>query len=179
MITLVVLIVLILLGISIKENYVGLEPASYNNPKGFLWEFDENAARDAIGHAKRVVSKYNNDYYGQGYFKAGTTKLDESVMDPMYNLRVITKELLDMERDIREKQCIDCVMKQLEKAKAQIEEAIKLDKKGQISGLLADIQNKIHVISKKIENNHPFILLDIQNLRKYIGHVAFGSFVNA
>jgi broad specificity phosphatase PhoE len=139
-------------------------------------------ARDATDHARRTVVPQHgiSDYYGQKYYRAGTTVKDLPVLDPMYNLRKATQQLLEIEEDLREHECTECIGKQVQDVMAEIDEAIELDQHNnhRIPDLLTTVQKEVATIAKQIETDQPrlLVLQTIRALRKYMGRIAYGAF---
>ena len=75
------------------------------------------------------------------------------VMNPLFNLREIAKQLILLEDHIshREKRCPDCILKHSYTVEALIDECICLDKKMNYCSITADLNNRYHEIAKILE----------------------------
>lgn len=127
---------------------------------------------DATDYAKVFASKHSDDYYGQNYFRADTTRVEEPVLDPLFNLRMVVDELLKLENDLREKQCLDCVGKHLTNALAWTNDAIKLCENA-IKPFLCAVRQNLLEIGKM--DSVPLLIQKIYQLRKRIGEKAFSN----
>ena len=77
------------------------------------------------------------------------------VMDPMYNMREMCKQIILLEDHLfqKEKRCHDCICKHFLTIEALAEEAITLDKSHKYPEL-EEIPTKVRAITKKYISNH-------------------------
>jgi hypothetical protein len=105
------------------------------------------------------------------------------VMDPMYNMREMCKQVILLEDHLfqKEKRCHDCICKHFLTIEALAEEAITLDKYHKYPEL-NDIPSKVRVITKKYINNHKdtsqhaITAQELRELRKTLMQKSFNHF---
>jgi hypothetical protein len=105
------------------------------------------------------------------------------VLDPMYNMREICKQLILLEDHLfqKEKRCHDCICKHFLTIEALAEEAITLDKHQKYPEL-NDIPTKVRTITKKYIMNHKntaqhaITAQELRELRKSMMQKSFNYF---
>jgi hypothetical protein len=105
------------------------------------------------------------------------------VLDPMYNMREICKQLILLEDHLfqKEKRCHDCICKHFLTIEALAEEAITLDKHQKYTEL-NDIPTKVRKITKKYITNHKdtaqhaITAQELRELRKSMMQKSFNYF---
>jgi hypothetical protein len=105
------------------------------------------------------------------------------VMDPMYNMREMCKQIILLEDHLfqKEKRCHDCICKHFLTIEALAEEAITLDKSHKYPEL-EDMPTKVRKITKKYINNHKdhsqhaITGQDLRELRKGLMQKCFNNF---
>jgi hypothetical protein len=105
------------------------------------------------------------------------------VMDPMYNMREMCKQIILLEDHLfqKEKRCHDCICKHFLTIEALAEEAITLDKSHKYPEL-EEIPTKVRVITKKYISNHnehsqhAVTGQDLRELRKGLMQKCFNAF---
>lgn len=105
------------------------------------------------------------------------------VLDPMYNMREICKQLILLEDHLfqKEKRCHDCICKHFLTIEALAEEAITLDKHQKYPEL-NDIPTKVRKITKKYIMNHKdtaqhaITAQELRELRKSMMQKSFNYF---
>jgi hypothetical protein len=105
------------------------------------------------------------------------------VLDPMYNMREICKQLILLEDHLfqKEKRCHDCICKHFLTIEALAEEAITLDKHQKYTEL-NDIPTKVRKITKKYIMNHKdtsqhaITAQELRELRKSMMQKSFNYF---
>ncbi len=105
------------------------------------------------------------------------------VLDPMYNMREMCKQLILLEDHLfqKEKRCHDCICKHFLTIEALAEEAITLDKNHKYPEL-NDIPTKVRAITKKYIMNHKdtsqhaVTAQELRELRKSLMQKSFNYF---
>ncbi len=105
------------------------------------------------------------------------------VLDPMYNMREMCKQLILLEDHLfqKEKRCHDCICKHFLTIEALAEEAITLDKHHKYPEL-NDIPTKVRMITKKYITNHKdksqhaVTAQELRELRKSLMQKSFNYF---
>ena len=102
------------------------------------------------------------------------------IMDPMYNVREITKQMLLLEDHLcqKRKRCMDCIRKHFLTIEGLSEEACSLDKEGKYYNTLSELPDMIRKIEKTLLNGKPKeqIAQDIRNIRKPLVKLSFDKF---
>jgi hypothetical protein len=134
--------------------------------------------------ASEKISQCNSKCSGSGdsaTCKSCTDLLP--VLDPMYNMREICKQLILLEDHLfqKEKRCHDCICKHFLTIEALAEEAITLDKHQKYTEL-NDIPTKVRKITKKYIMNHKdtsqhaITAQELRELRKSMMQKSFNYF---
>jgi len=78
------------------------------------------------------------------------------VLDPMYNMREMCKQIILLEDHLfqKQKRCHDCICKHFLTIEALAEEAVTLDKDHKYTKELSDLPQKIRGIARKYIKNH-------------------------
>jgi hypothetical protein len=78
------------------------------------------------------------------------------VLDPMYNMREMCKQIILLEDHLfqKKKRCHDCICKHFLTIEALAEEAITLDKNNKYTKELSDLPDNVRAIAKIYINNH-------------------------
>lgn len=142
---------------------------------------DKQSASEKISQCNSKCSSSGNSSSNSATCKSCTDLLP--VLDPMYNMREMSKQLILLEDHLfqKEKRCHDCICKHFLTIEALAEEAITLDKYHKYPEL-NDIPTKVRTITKKYINNHKdtqqhaITAQELRELRKSIMQKSFNSF---
>jgi len=101
------------------------------------------------------------------------------IFEPRHNLRETCKQFVLLEEHLRNKRkfCKDCIRKHLLTIEGLVDEALGLDKTGQMNSLLTDTSNEVRTISRLfVEGSDPAALSQrVRKLRKILVPICFDS----
>jgi hypothetical protein len=147
---------------------------------------DKDKASEKISQCNsKCLSDSGNNLTGKGDSSGSCKSCTDllPVMDPMYNMREMCKQIILLEDHLfqKEKRCHDCICKHFLTIEALAEEAITLDKSHKYPEL-GEIPTKVRAITKKYVNNHKdhsqhaVTGQDLRELRKGLMQKCFNHF---
>lgn len=117
----------------------------------------KNDIRKGKDQAEKKIASCNKCSLSKKGRKCGSGCSDLlPVMDPMYNMREMCKQIILLEDHLfqKQKRCHDCICKHFLTIEALAEEAVTLDKTRKYQEELSDLPKKIRQIARKYIKNH-------------------------
>ncbi len=144
---------------------------------------DKKIASDKITQCNSKCTSGGKDIKGEDSATCKSCTDLLPVLDPMYNMREMCKQLILLEDHLfqKEKRCHDCICKHFLTIEALAEEAITLDKHHKYPEL-NDIPTKVRAITKKYIMNHKdtsqhaVTAQELRELRKSLMQKSFNYF---